>query len=211
MKREPSHSLSWVKPNYGSTSGVDEDPRETIRITPLEFVGLNPRNENEHPSLKRLIGTSAPMCALVASITRASYHDYPVLIRGETGTGKSVVGQAIHECSARTKKRLVKINASCFLDGTAESQLFGHERGAFTGATDRRIGSFEAAHGSTLFFDEIAEMPLTLQAKLLTALDDKAYPRLGSNTPVQYDARIIYATNRDLEQMVRVGTFRADL
>ncbi len=211
MKHNSSRNLSSVPRNQVLRGNAEDDLHKTVQITPLEFAGPDVRRDDEHPSLRKFIGSSIYLCKSLSEIVRASRHDYPVLIVGETGTGKSIVGQAIHNCSARANKRIVKINSSCFSDGMAESQLFGHERGAFTGAIERRIGSFEAAQGSTLFFDEIGDMPLALQAKLLTALDDKAYPRLGSNTPIRYDARLIFATNRNLKQMVAEGTFRADL
>ena len=134
-----------------------------------------------------------------------------VLILGETGTGKELVARAIHNNSPRKNKPLIKLNCAALPANLIESELFGHERGAFTGAVDKRIGKFELANGSTLFLDEVGELPLELQAKLLRALQEKEIERLGSNKTLQIDVRIIAATNRDLLKEVQAGTFRQDL
>jgi transcriptional regulator with GAF, ATPase, and Fis domain len=134
-----------------------------------------------------------------------------VLIGGETGTGKELVARAIHNLSGRRHKLLVKLNCACLPAQFIESELFGHERGAFTGAHDRRIGKFELAHGGTIFLDEIGEMPPELQVKLLRVLQEKEIERLGGKGPIRTDVRVIAATNRDLEKEVIAGRFRPDL
>jgi transcriptional regulator with GAF, ATPase, and Fis domain len=134
-----------------------------------------------------------------------------VLILGETGTGKELVARAIHDNSPRKNKTMVKVNCATLPANLIESELFGHERGSFTGATDRRLGKFEQAHYSTLFLDEIGEMPLELQVKLLRALQEKEIERIGGHNPIQVNVRIIAATNRDLAKEVEAGRFRADL
>ena len=134
-----------------------------------------------------------------------------VFITGETGTGKELIAQAIHDWSPRHSKPMVRVNCAAFPAGLVESELFGHERGAFTGADRTREGRFELAHGGSLFLDEIGEMPLETQAKLLRVLQDGLIDRLGGKQPVRVDVRVIAATNRDLPAAVKAGTFRADL
>jgi len=134
-----------------------------------------------------------------------------VFITGETGTGKELIAQAIHDWSPRHSKPMVRVNCAAFPAGLVESELFGHERGAFTGADRSREGRFELAHGGTLFLDEIGEMPLETQAKLLRVLQDGMIDRLGGKQPVRVDVRVIAATNRNLPAAVKAGTFRADL
>jgi DNA-binding NtrC family response regulator len=137
--------------------------------------------------------------------------DVGVLIRGESGTGKEVVARDIHERSTRRRKPFVKVNCAALPGTLLESELFGYERGAFTGATARKPGKFELAHGGTIFLDEIGEMSPSLQAKLLQVLQDGAFTRLGGNEEIHVDVRAVCATHRDLEQMVADGSFREDL
>src|SRR5204863_8042605 len=134
-----------------------------------------------------------------------------LLIRGASGTGKELVASALHYRSRRRAKPLVKMNCAALSQGLVESELFGHERGAFTGAIARREGKFEAADGGTLFLDEVGDMPLETQAKLLRAIQEKEFERVGGNTPIKVDVRLIAATNQDLEAAVRGGRFREDL
>jgi DNA-binding NtrC family response regulator len=134
-----------------------------------------------------------------------------VLLTGESGTGKDLLAQVIHQQSSRKQQPYVRINCAAFSENLIESELFGHEAGAFTGAQCRRIGRFEAAGTGTVFLDEIGELPLPLQAKLLRVLEEREYQRVGSNADLQLEARIVAATNRDLEQEVRRERFRQDL
>jgi DNA-binding NtrC family response regulator len=158
-----------------------------------------------------LISHSSAMEPVRAAIDRLSHSRVNVLISGYSGTGKEVVARTIHDSGPRAQGPFVAINCAGIPDTLLESELFGYERGAFTGAQNRKIGKFEAASGGTLFLDEIGEMSLPLQAKLLRVLQDGRFERLGGNTLVSTDSRIIAATNRDLLAMVRAGTFREDL
>jgi len=133
------------------------------------------------------------------------------LILGETGTGKELAARAIHSLSLRKKRALVKVNCAALPSNLIESELFGHEKGAFTGSHSRHLGRFEIANGATLFLDEIGELPMELQAKLLRVLQDGEFERLGSSCTIKVDTRIIAATNRNLEEEVRQGRFREDL
>ena len=156
-------------------------------------------------------GQSDAMRALRDRIARVAPTDATVLISGETGTGKELVARAIHRGSHRASKPLVAVNCAAFTETLLESELFGHERGAFTGADRAREGLFEAAHEGTLFLDEVAEMSIAAQAKLLRVLTDGLVTRVGSTKPRKVDVRLVVATHRDLEQRVRDGLFRNDL
>jgi DNA-binding NtrC family response regulator len=159
----------------------------------------------------RLISQSPQMDEVRADIDKLSHSRVNVLITGPSGTGKEVVSRTIHDAGPRHLQPFVAVNCAGIPDTLLESELFGYERGAFTGAVARKIGKFEAASGGTLFLDEIGEMSLTLQVKLLRVLQDGKFERLGGNTEIQPDARVITATNRDLLAMVKAGTFREDL
>jgi two-component system, NtrC family, response regulator AtoC len=148
---------------------------------------------------------------VMALVDRVADSDVGVLLRGESGVGKEVIARELHRRSPRRAKQFVKVNAAALPSELLESELFGHERGAFTGAQNARVGKFEYANHGTLMLDEIGEMPPGLQAKLLHVLQDHEFTKLGSNKPVSVDVRIIAATNRDLETMMRAGSFREDL
>jgi formate hydrogenlyase transcriptional activator len=137
--------------------------------------------------------------------------DSTVLIGSETGTGKELVARAIHNRSARRDRMFVKVNCAAIPAGLLESELFGHEKGAFTGAVERKVGRFEVANGGTLFLDEIGDIPLELQPKLLRVLQEQEFERVGGTRSIKVNARVVAATNRDLERMVREGQYRADL
>jgi transcriptional regulator with GAF, ATPase, and Fis domain len=157
-----------------------------------------------------LIGSSEKFRALLDNIDMVARIDSAVLIQGETGTGKEVISRAIHEASARRKNRFVALNCAAIPSTLLESELFGCEKGAFTGAVAQTVGRFQAADRGTLFLDEIGDLPLELQPKLLRALQEKQFERLGGGHTLHVDARVIAATNQDLESMVEERKFRAD-
>jgi transcriptional regulator with PAS, ATPase and Fis domain len=158
-----------------------------------------------------IIGESVEIKELVDVILQVAPTDITVLITGESGTGKELIAKAIHSASRRKQKPLVSVNAGAIPEGIMESELFGHEKGSFTGASDTRKGYFELADGGTIFLDEIGELPIATQVKFLRVLENGEYMRVGSSAARRVDARVIAATNKDLESMVRAGSFRADL
>lgn len=158
-----------------------------------------------------LVGESPAIQKVKEMISLVAPRDTTVLITGPSGTGKELVARAIHALSPRADKRLVAINCAAFPETLLESELFGHEKGAFTGADRTRQGRFELAHGGTLFLDEVGEMPLTMQVKLLRVLEERSIERLGSVKEIKLDIRLIAATNRDVDKMVREGRLREDL
>ncbi len=158
-----------------------------------------------------MIGEGPAFQSIRRSIQIVAPTDATVLILGETGTGKELVARAIHDSSGRAKANFVKVDCSAIPASLLESELFGHEKGSFTGAVGQKIGRFELAHGGTLFLDEIGEMPLELQSKILRAIQDQEFERVGGNRTIHVDARFVVATNRDLKAMVNEGRFRADL
>ncbi len=159
----------------------------------------------------QIIGSSAPLRGVLRRVETVAPTDSTVLIYGETGTGKELIARGIHDLSPRRSKPFVKLNCAAIPTGLLESELFGHEKGAFTGAIAQRIGRFEVANCGTIFLDEIGEIPLELQTKLLRVLQEREFERLGSSQTLRTDARLIAATNRDLEVMVREQKFRSDL
>ena len=159
----------------------------------------------------RIISASPAMQQAMASIRRLAQTESTILITGETGTGKSFVSGNIHFNSPRRIRPFIKVNCANIPETLLESELFGHERGAFTGADKTRVGRFEQAHGGTLFLDEFCELSFGLQSKLLRVLEDKSFERLGGNKTIQTDVRVIAATNRDIETLVSQGRFREDL
>jgi formate hydrogenlyase transcriptional activator len=159
----------------------------------------------------QIVGKSAPLRRVLKQVETVAPTDSTVLIYGDTGTGKELIARAIHDFSPRSSKPFVKLNCAAIPTGLLESELFGHEKGAFTGAIAQRIGRFEVANGGTIFLDEIGEVPLELQTKLLRVLQEREFERLGSSRTLRTDARLIAATNRDLEAMVSEQKFRSDL
>jgi transcriptional regulator with GAF, ATPase, and Fis domain len=158
-----------------------------------------------------MVGRSRPMRSLFERIARVARTDTTVLLRGESGTGKELVARAAHRNSGRTARPFIAVNCAALTESLLESELFGHEKGAFTGALGLKKGKLELADGGTLFLDEVGELPLTLQAKLLRALQEREFDRVGGTRPVRVDFRLIAATNRDLEAGVNAGQFRQDL
>ena len=160
---------------------------------------------------RKIIGNTAEMQKVFNIINRLSKVDTPVLIRGASGTGKELVARAIHFNSARKDEKFVAINCSAIPENLFESELFGHEKGSFTGAHERKIGRFQFAEGGTLFLDELGDMPVMMQVKLLRVLQEKLFTPVGSNREIEANVRVIAATNRPLEQMIQEGKFREDL
>jgi len=175
-----------------------------------ENLYLQEQIETSH-NYGEIIGSGPEMQHVYRMIGQVAFSNSTVLLLGESGTGKELIARAIHNASTRKEKLMVKVNCAALPANLIESELFGHERGSFTGATERRIGKFELANASSLFLDEIGEMPLDLQAKLLRALQEKEIERVGGKTTIKVDVRIIAATNRDLQKEVREGRFRNDL
>jgi transcriptional regulator with GAF, ATPase, and Fis domain len=158
-----------------------------------------------------IVGTSPALESVLAQIERVAPTDSTVLIQGETGTGKELIAQSIHQLSVRCGRTFVKLNCAAIPHDLLESELFGHERGAFTGALAQKIGRFELAHRGTLFLDEVGDLPASLQPKLLRVLQEQEFERLGSNQTSRVDVRLVAATNRDLTVMARRAEFRLDL
>ena len=196
---------------------LDLDVFRTLCSNALNTVFLRSQNQqlrerlDETYGFEGIIGSSPAMRSLIARMRQVAPSPIPVLITGESGTGKELVAQAIHNHSQRKGKQFVPLNCAGLSESILEDELFGHVRGAFTGAEKDRQGRFEYAHGGTLFLDEIGDMPATMQAKLLRVLQSGEVVRLGSNETRHVDVRLVAATNRDLSKLVKDGTFREDL
>jgi transcriptional regulator with GAF, ATPase, and Fis domain len=170
------------------------------------------RDSNEfYGGFPRIVGNSAALRRVLGMVRTVAPTDATVLINGETGTGKELIAEAIHKCSDRANGPFVKVNCAAIPAGLLESELFGHERGAYTGAVARSIGRFERANRGTLFLDEIGDLPLELQPKLLRVMQERQFERLGGAATIHTDVRVIFATHRNLVQMVDERQFRADL
>src|SRR6516165_6312928 len=208
----------WSKPEpngkYTRTMLVDITERVLMEQEKARLQQQNLYLQEEIKSVhnfEEIIGQSPALTAVLDNVRRVAGTDTGVLITGETGTGKELIARAIHSSSRRKEKPLITINCAALPAGLVESELFGHEKGAFTGAIARRIGRFELAHGGTIFLDEIGELPADAQAKLLRVLQEHEFDRVGGTAPIQVDARVLAASNRDLLHMVREKTFREDL
>ena len=167
--------------------------------------------EQHEEGLQGLTGASPAMLSVYRTVRQIASSRATVLVTGESGTGKGEIARAIHALSPRVKEPFVTLQCASLAESLLESELFGHEKGAFTGAEKRRIGRFEQAHGGTLFLDEVGEIPLPTQVKLLRVLQERTFERVGGNDPIKVDVRVIAATNRKLEEDVRKGVFREDL
>ncbi|UJR86516.1 sigma 54-interacting transcriptional regulator [Sandaracinus amylolyticus] len=194
----------WIKP--GATIRVGQTQ---IRFEPVQ--GTVDIDLSSDDRFFELVGKSVRMREIFATLAKVGPTELTVLIRGETGTGKELVARALHRASRRTSSPLVVQDCSAIPKELIESTLFGHERGAFTGATDRHRGSFEQADGGTIFLDELGELDLALQPKLLRVLENREIKRVGGDRTIPVNVRVVAATNRDLRQMVNEGTFREDL
>jgi transcriptional regulator with GAF, ATPase, and Fis domain len=158
-----------------------------------------------------LVGTSEPIRRVLDFVSKVADHNSTVLIQGESGTGKELVARMLHFNSVRKDRPFVPVNCGAIPENLLESELFGHEKGAFTGAAHTRIGRFELAHGGTIFLDEIGELSLGLQVKLLRVLQERSFERVGGTRTIDVDVRVVAATNQDLEQAVQQKRFRQDL
>ncbi|MCU7494157.1 MAG: sigma 54-interacting transcriptional regulator [Ignavibacteria bacterium] len=192
--------------NYAAYEEIDSLKKQ------LEEEKVSLIDEISHQdSYQDIIGSSTIIQGVLYKVKQVAMLDATVLILGETGTGKEMIARAIHNTSSRKDKVMVKVNCATLPAQLIESELFGHEKGSFTGAMERRIGKFELANGGTIFLDEIGELPLELQAKLLRVLQEKEFERIGGKQTLKADVRVIAATNRNLEEEVNAGRFRADL
>ncbi len=194
---------------YGT--GIDvEDRKRAEERTKNENIAL--REEIDRASMfEEIVGSSDAIQRVLAQVTKVAPTDSTVLILGETGTGKELIARAIHKRSARSARAFISVNCGAISSSLIASELFGHEKGAFTGALQRRIGHFEAADGGTIFLDEIGDLPLEMQSALLRVLQEREIQRVGSSQPVPVDVRVLAATNRDLRSAVDSGKFRDDL
>jgi two-component system nitrogen regulation response regulator NtrX len=211
----PSDAVTALR--LGAADFVEKPPSPERLLTSIKnalaLAALAGEREELRQALAKpghLVGASAPMAELRAIVTRVGPTETVVLVQGETGAGKERVARALHLASGRTG-RFVAVNCAAIPATLLESELFGHERGAFTGAVARRLGRFEQAQGGTLLLDEIGDMPIELQAKLLRVLEEREIERLGGAGPVRVDVRVLAATHRDLRQLVAGGRFREDL
>src|SRR5512145_2147224 len=175
-----------------------------------ENVYLQEEIRSDH-HFEEIVGNSPALWAILKKVEQVAPTNATVLIYGETGTGKELIARAIHDRSPRKDRPLVKVNCSAISAGLVESELFGHVKGAFTGAIERRLGRFALADGGTIFLDEVGELPLDTQVKLLRVLQEREFEPVGSNRSIRVDVRIICATNRNLAQSINEGTFRSDL
>jgi two-component system NtrC family response regulator len=185
--------------------------RRVLRLRELELENLRLRHSEAPPVLEGILGASDPIRALRRSLEKVAPTDATVLVLGESGTGKELAARALHRLSPRRDQPFVALNCAAIPENLLESELFGFERGAFTGAVRRVLGKLETAQGGTVFFDEIGEMPASLQAKLLRVLQDRTIERIGGRETLQLDVRIVCATNRNLETQITTGAFREDL
>src|SRR5262249_19387240 len=208
----------WAKPEpggkYTRTMFLDVTDRVLMEQEKARLAAENVYLQEEIKSVhnfEAIVGQSPALMDALEKVNRVAKTDATVLIAGETGTGKELIARAIHSASPRRAKPLIKVNCAALPGGLFESELFGHEKGAFSGAISRRVGRFELANGGTIFLDEIGEVPLDAQVKLLRVLQEREFERVGGTNPIKVDVRVIAATNRDLVKSIRDGKFREDL
>jgi PAS domain S-box-containing protein len=205
LKDERGQTIRW----YVTATDIDEKKKTEER---LRNENLVLREEIDRSSMfEEIVGSSKPIRQVLKHVEKVAPSDSTVLILGETGTGKELIARALHRRSKRANRPFIRVNCAAIPQSLIAPELFGHEKGAFTGALQRRVGRFEAANGGTLFLDEIGELPMETQIALLRVLQEKEFERVGSNHPISVDVRLITATNRDLSAAVAAGTFRHDL
>jgi formate hydrogenlyase transcriptional activator len=202
---EQGEVIRW----YATGTDID-DRKQAEERTRQENFAL--REEIDHSSMfEEIVGSSEAIGGVLSQVTKVAKTDSTVLILGETGTGKELIARALHRRSRRSARAFVAVNCAAIPPSLIASELFGHEKGAFTGALQRRAGRFEAADGGTIFLDEIGELPVETQIALLRVLQEREFERIGSTEPLKVDVRVVAATNRDLGRAVEAGTFRQDL
>src|SRR5437879_4808916 len=205
LRDEQGRILRW----YASGTDIDDRKRAEERMRNENLVL---REDIDRASMfEEIVGSSAALQRVLAQVAKVANTDSTVLILGETGTGKELVARAIHKRSRRAGGAFIRVNCAAIPPSLVASELFGHEKGAFTGAVQRRLGRFEAADGGTIFLDEIGELPPEAQVSLLRVLQEREIERVGSSHPIAVDVRVLAATNRDLEAAVERGTCREDL
>jgi len=205
LKDERGEIIRW----YATATDINDQKRTEER---LRNENLVLREEIDRSSMfEEIVGSSKPIHQLLKKVEKVAPSDSTVLILGDTGTGKELIARALHRRSKRANRAFVRVNRAAIPQSLIASELFGHEKGAFTGALQRRLGRFEAANGGTLFLDEIGELPMETQIALLRVIQEREFERVGSNHPISVDVRLIAATNRDLPAAVAQGTFRQDL
>jgi PAS domain S-box-containing protein len=212
VRDEAGHIVRW----FGSSIDIEELKRAQHELHALkeqlyrENIAL--RDEIVQTSMfEEIIGTSEPLRRVLAMVAKVASTDSTVLVTGETGTGKELIARAIHKRSPRAARPFVSVNCGAIAPALVASELFGHEKGAFTGALQRRLGRFELAEGGTIFLDEVGELPPETQVALLRVLQERTFERVGGTKPIPADVRVIAATNRDLDKAIAQGAFRLDL
>lgn len=214
LNPEPSLKAGTRYPRIGATNVVRENGATAKSRNSKNMAKENAVLEDKvrsEPNFDEMVGESAALQQVLKQASIVAPSDATVLILGETGTGKELMARAIHRMSSRARSSFIKLNCAAIPVGLLESELFGHEKGAFTGAVSRKVGRLEAADKGTLFLDELGEFPLEVQPKLLRVLEDQEFERVGSNGTIRVDMRLIAATNRDLAKSVAVREFRSDL
>jgi formate hydrogenlyase transcriptional activator len=205
LRDEHGQILRW----YATATDIDDRKKTEER---LRNENLVLREEIDRSSMfEEIVGSCKPVRQVLKQVEKVAPSDSTVLILGETGTGKELIARALHRRSKRANRAFVRVNCAAIPQSLIASELFGHEKGAFTGALQRRLGRFEAADSGTLFLDEIGDLPMETQIALLRVLQEREFERVGSNQPIAVDVRLIAATNRDLPAAVTAGTFRQDL
>jgi formate hydrogenlyase transcriptional activator len=205
LRDAQSHVTRW----YATATDIDDRKQTEERIRNENFAL---REEIDRSSMfEEIVGSSAPLRRVLGLVERVAKTDSTVLITGETGTGKELIARAIHKKSNRAGRAFVRVNCAAIPSSLIASELFGHEKGAFTGALHRRLGRFELANGGTIFLDEVGDLPAETQVTLLRVLQEREFERVGSNHTTSVDVRVLAATNRDLEKAVGTGAFRQEL
>jgi transcriptional regulator with GAF, ATPase, and Fis domain len=193
-----------------SSAVIMVDPKQSEERRQHENVAL--REEVDQATMfEEIVGTSAALQRVLSLLSKVAPTDASVLVTGETGTGKELVARAIHRRSHRSSRAFVSVNCAAIPRGLIASELFGHEKGSFTGALQRRLGRFEMAEGGTIFLDEVGELPMETQIALLRVLQEREFERVGGTRSIQTNVRVVAATNRDLRAAIAAGTFRSDL